>query len=252
MSSFVKRIKKLVRNTFDPIEFAAKKDVLYLNEALNLELQCIFIAIPKTGTTTVREQIRPVGIPIIDEPHLSIMQVRDTMYTYLLMKNLSTNLKYPTEGVRTDAEVRQQCREVFESCFKFSAVRNPWARAVSLYFRREGVPVSKLMSFEDFCDQHIYASDTCRRPTLHKNQIDWLVDESGNIVMDYVYKLEEFDDAIKEIRDQTRGRINLVNQQANTNPESKSTKYRDMYNQRTKEIIASRFEKDVDYFKYAF
>ena len=142
--------------------------------------------------------------------------------------------------------------EIYQSCFKFSAVRNPWARAVSLYYRGEGMQLRDQMTFEAFCQNHTHASDTCQNPTLHKNQLDWLCDENGVNQMDYTYKVEEFGEAIQTINEMSNGRVQLENVNRNKNPRSKSRDYREMYNDTTKEIIAKQFEKDIDTFKYSF
>ena len=161
-----------------------------VNEAVNFDKKCIFVAVPKTGSTTVRSQMRQLGVPLIENPHLNIIQIRDALYVYLLKEALGKNKRFPTSNVLADAEIRQKARETFDGFFKFSAVRNPWARAVSLYFRREGVKTSEGISFEEFCKHHWYSSDTCSHPTLHQNQFDWLSDENGELIMDYVFKLE--------------------------------------------------------------
>lgn len=223
-----------------------------LNEAVNFSKQCIFIAIPKTGTTSVRSQLRQEGSALIPNPHLDITQVRDSLYVFFLANTLGRNRDFPSSAVPEDSCLRAKAREVFETFFKFSAVRNPWARAVSLYFRREGVQVHDRYSFEDFCRSHFYASDTCRQPTLHRNQMDWLCDESGKVVMDYVYKLENFDQAVVEIENLTGGRVRLEGRADNRNPGSRSLGYRDLYTRETRHLIAKRFEKDIDYFKYSF
>lgn len=249
MSGILSKSKIFIRN----FRRRPKQDMpSILNEAVNFKKQVIFIAVPKTGTTTVRSQLREKGTPLIPNPHLNIMQVRDTLYVYFLKCALGQNTNFPTESVPEDAELRAAAQEVFDTFFKFSAVRNPWARAVSLFFRREGVQLKDRMSFEDFLDKHLYASDTCRQPTLHKNQLDWLCDESGRCIMDYVYKVENFELAIKEIEERTEGRLRLVNRAKNTNPKSPSQNYRELYSNRTRKIIAERFQKDIDYFKYTF
>ena len=165
---------------------------------------------------------------------------------------LGQNKSFPSESVPSDADLRAQAEEVFCDFFKFSAVRTPWARVVSLYSRSEGVGVNDKLSFEEFCRNHLYASDTCRQPTLHQNQLDWLCDENGQCIMDYVYKLENFDEAIKEIADRTNGRLKLARKDANHNPLSLSRSYRELYTEETRKAIAKRFEKDIDYFKYEF
>lgn len=96
----------------------------------------------------------------------------------------------------------------------------------------------------------MYASDSCRHPTLHHNQLDWICDEDGQCIMDYVYRLEDFDQAINEIAERTDGRIQLASKKANQNPNSGSESYRDLYTEETRKLIASRFQKDIEFFKY--
>jgi hypothetical protein len=108
------------------------------------------------------------------------------------------------------------------------------------------------MSFEQFCEQHRFASDTCRQPTCHQNQIDWLLDEQNNIAVDYVYKVEDFQTATREIASRTQGRVKLKNKVLNQNQVSQSSNYRELYSEQSKQLIAERFEKDIDTFQYTF
>lgn len=223
-----------------------------LNGAVNFDMRTIFVAIPKTGTTSVRDQISPKGPYLVPFPHLSILQIRDSLYTFFLMQACRRNTGFPTEGVRDDAAVRRQARETFEGFFKFSSVRNPWARAVSLYYRSEGVKLSATLSFEAFCEHHLHASDTCLNPTLHRNQIDWLLDEQGAVAADFVYRIEDFAERIDEIRERSGGRVSLEPLRSNVNARSRSGAYRDLYTDRTRSLIARRFERDIDEFGYVF
>ena len=223
-----------------------------LNEAVNFDKQCIFIAVPKTGTTSIRAQLKQKGIPLIRNPHLNIVQIRDALYVYFLKQALGKNESFPSESVPSDADLRSKAKEVFDSFFKFSAVRNPWARAVSLYSRCEGIKTRDKILFEEFCKNHLYASDTCRHPTSHQNQLDWLCDENGRCIMDYVYRLEDFDKSVNEIAERTNGRVQIERMHANRNPNSESRSYRDLYTEETRKLIAKRFEKDIDNFKYTF
>ena len=248
----MRQLKRLIRKFIGNTPNAQGSEPLILNEAVNFGKRCIFIAVPKTGTTSVRNQLRQQGAPLIANPHLNIMQVRDSLYVYFLKRALGNNKTFPTEPIPGDADLRAQANEVFNTYFKFSAVRNPWARAISLYFRREGVQLKDKISFDEFCEDHLYASDTCCQPTVHKNQIDWLCNENGQCVMDYVYKLENFAEAIKDIEELTDGRLKITNKNENNNPKSPSREYRMLYTENTKKIIAKRFEKDIDYFEYTF
>lgn len=253
MKSLVEQPQLILRKIQRQIQGKNKQSSSILNEAINFDKQCIFIAIPKCGTNSVRSQLHQEDCQaLIPNPHLSILQVRDILYTYLLMMSLEQNTSFPSQEVAADAEIRGTCQRIFATFFKFASVRNPWARAVSLYFRSEGVKMRKSISFEGFCEHHLYASDTCLHPTLHRNQLDWLVDEHGKVIMDYIFKVEEFRQAIKEIKERSQGRIKLQYRQFNTNNQSKSKTYRDLYTDHSRKLIAKRFEKDIDFFKYAF
>lgn len=230
----------------------ASSDKILINEAVHLDKKAIFIAIPKTGSTSIRNQLRQEGKPIVGNPHLNIVQIRDLIYTYVLKNALGKNNQFPNKNVPSDSDLRQEAKDMFNTCFKFSAVRNPWARAVSLYHRREGVPRKNVQTFEEFCEHHFHASDTCRQPTLHKNQCDWHVDEKGNNLMDFVYKVEDLNTAIREIKKRTEGRVKLTYATENKNPNSPSLAYQSLYTDKSKKIIAQRFEKDIDLFKYTF
>jgi hypothetical protein len=224
----------------------------YLNEAVNEELRAIFIAVPKTGTTSVRSQVRPRGNPMFRKAHLDICQVRDLLYPFELYRALGLCRTFPTTGVPTDAELRTEAERKFREFFKFSAVRNPWARAASLFARREGVQMSSRMNFRDFIAQHLNASDTCSHPTLHRNQSDWHIDADGTVLVDYVYRLEDFGSATGIIREMTGGRVNLTMKVENKNGGSSSERYQDLFDGETREMIARQFEKDIDLFKYVF
>ncbi|MEL7401555.1 MAG: sulfotransferase family 2 domain-containing protein, partial [Pseudomonadota bacterium] len=95
------------------------------------------------------------------------------MYTYLLKQSLGGNTEFPTNAseVLSDDEIRERATDIFKRYFKFASVRNPWARVVSLYKRREGVKVSDRMDFEVFCEGFKYASDTCSHPTRAISQL---------------------------------------------------------------------------------
>ena len=223
-----------------------------VNEAVHLDHKWIFIAIPKTGTTSIRTQLRQIGKPLIPNPHLNILQVRDAIDIFFLKENLATNRSFPSVEVKTYPQIKNDSASFFSNAFKFSSVRNPWERAVSLFFRKEGIQDQQNLSFDQFIENHLYASDTCVHPTLHKNQLDWICDDSGKILLDYIFKLENFSNAIKDIFERTNGLIRLENTIANKNESSKSSEYRNLYSEKTKKMIAKRFEKDIDTFQFTF
>jgi len=137
----------------------------------------------------------------------------------------------------------------FMTYFKFGFVRNPWDRAVSLYERKEGMQLRGQMSFEEFIDWMKYASSTCLHPVPHRYQLDWFVDGSGNILVDFIGKFEKLDADWRYVRTKLGISSDLPKMNVNT---ERQRDYREYYTDRTKKIVYDRFAVDIEYFNYEF
>jgi hypothetical protein len=206
------------------------------------EHKCIFIEVPKTGSTSIRAVL---GRP--KRPHLDILQTRHEMECVMQLAYL-----YDQPGDVWDPNIpRKMADSLFEEFFKFGFVRNPWDRTVSLYERRdEGrAPLSEEMSFEQFVEWINYSSDTCEHATRHKNQLDWFIDDKGKILMDFIGRFERLQDGWKTICDKLA--LNATLPHANRNSGRKKH-YTEYYTTKTKDMIASKFRVDIEYFGYEF
>lgn len=181
-----------------------------------------------------------------------------------------------TLGTRTHAslsEYRQVMPEdQFQQMFKFGFVRNPWDRAVSLYFNRERL--HNLSTFPAFIQNHVAASDCAILPTYKRSQLDWFKDpETGEVLADFIGKFENLRDdldyclnIIRERYLQTYGSledfktdaIDTLKMHPSTESHlhkeiaSKTEFYRDYYDDTTRDIIRERFAEDIEYFGYEF
>src|SRR4029077_4663650 len=90
------------------------------NEAINFDKQVIFIAVPKTGTTSVRNQLRSQGPFLVPNSHLDITQLRSLLYFWSLRKILGTNARFPNGGMPSDTQIRADSEQTFRRFFKFS------------------------------------------------------------------------------------------------------------------------------------
>lgn len=221
-------------------------------ESIDLDRKIMFIAIPKTGSSSMRSYTRGEGAYLVPQEHLNFRESRDALMAYLIRSKLGGNRAFPSHDVPSYDELLVLRNLYIEELVKFSVVRNPWARAVSLYFRSEGIKLSDRMSFGAFAERMSYASDTCVFPSRHQNQLDWLVDENGRIAVDFVLKLEELSRKTDELNDKLQGRCKIGHARLNVNPASKSESYRDIYSDASRRRIAALFEKDIDYFGYTF
>lgn len=179
------------------------------------QYRCIFVEIPKTGSTSIRQI---VGFP--EKPHLNICQIAETLP-----------------------------RETFEGYFKFAFVRNPWDRAVSLYERREGRRMKEHMSFAAFIDWMTLASATCIHPLPHRYQLDWLISPHGDLLVDFVGRFESLAEDWRTIARRIGAEEGLPH--ANRHPEPRRH-YTEYYTPRTIDIVQRRFAVDIEYFGYRF
>lgn len=90
--------------------------------------------------------------------------------------------------------------ELFEKAFKFSVVRDPFDRLVSSYeFIRQvnthhAHEAAKRMGFKEFLKYQKRRNLSYFRPQLY-----YLSDRHGNIIVDKIYRFEEFDNVLEDV-----------------------------------------------------
>lgn len=223
-------------------------EIKTLNESYHFELNSIYVSVPKTGSTTMRCQVGHGGKPWIHEPHLTLHQLKSLLYPYVFLLNIGQNHGFPNNNNVTDKEVFDFSEELFNKMFKFGAVRNPWARTYSLYTRDGG---ERKETFSEFVKNVSYASDTCVYPFKTKSQLEWFTDHDGNILADYIFKIEELDSAAKDVEELTNGKIQ-IKPWWHMNKVNEIDAYKKVYSDEDKKIIGKVFERDIDHFKYTF
>ena len=166
------------------------------------------------------------------------------------MAFLSTDWKKihrtPIKKHATALEIRDALdRGIFDEAFKFSFVRNPWDWQVSLYHfildrpHNPGHKATKAMgSFRNF---------VLSREGLDFTQTSCLVDESGNLLVDYVGRFESLEKDFRTICKKIgiAARLPHVNKSARTD-------YREYYDGETRELTARLYAEDIERFGYTF
>jgi len=110
---------------------------------INHDLKCIFVEVPKTGSTSVSSII---GKPA--KPHLTIVKIQN-----------------------------QVTKQQFDEYFKFAFVRNPWDRALSLYRYILKTPSHY---YHKQCLQFVNFSAYLRKRPLLPQQYDFLSKHGKN------------------------------------------------------------------------
>ena len=146
--------------------------------------------------------------------------------------------------------------------FKFSIIRNPWDKMVSLYyFRKQGGTKGKTKNGTDVCNfnEWVDSIDEFRQDRRgHTNQYDWLSDFEGKIRIDFTMKFETIESdwaKVANILKLKHAKLPHIHKAKLRN----NSDYRDYYKQLNGdydyefiEKVARLFSKDIDYFGYIF
>jgi hypothetical protein len=207
--------------------------------------KCIFVEVPKTGSSSIRDIIGASP-----QPHLNICQMQYNLGHYWTRYGGVANRLISAGYLLLPEKWRKESgQRMFASYFKFGFVRNPWDRAVSLYLRKEGLQMRDQLTFAEFVGWMKYSSSTCVHPVPHANQLDWLVDPHGNVLVDFIGRFENLQNDWATIASKLGVSQALPHQRKNPGREKPYTEY---YSEETRQIIAERFKVDIAYFGYEF
>ena len=187
----------------------------------NRKHKFVYVHLAKTGGTSIRKALESKSetesFMSRDRKHMSARQIRD----YLGL-------------------------ETYGSMTSFAHVRNPWDLEVSTYHyvtqnERHYLhgALRKLGSFDN------YIIWRCRH--LPFQQADMVTDESGDLIVDHVHKFENLSESFVEIMKSLCIEADL--------PKLNSSKHRDYhsyYNDKTRELVAQAFAKDIALFGYSW
>lgn len=144
----------------------------------------------------------------------------------------------------------------WKNYFKFTFVRNPWDKMVSQYFyikkncREKYVP----LSFKDFilafdhCGESEYIQKKGVRITYNPIQLPWIMDNLGYPLVDFIGRFETLQKDFDKICEKLKIQKHILPHE-NKSDHKHYSKY---YDQETKEIIARKFKRDIEYFNYDF
>ena len=146
----------------------------------------------------------------------------------------------------TALQVRERIDEdVFNSCYKFAFVRNPWDWQVSLYFymreskRHFQHDLIRNMSFEEYIYWRVNHDI--------ESQCEQIADERGNLLVDFVGRFENVEADFERICSTLSIPAHLSHRNR-----SKHALYREYYSDRTNKLVEEAFAEDIACFNYQF
>lgn len=228
------------------------------------QYKCIFIHIPKNAGQSIE--------------HLFLNSLGlnwKTRSPLLLKKNDHPELG-PPRLAHLKAPEYVSChyltQELYDQYYKFTFVRNPWSRMVSLY---RYLGFDRSYSFRDFLAKKFIPEIFANMYWFVCPQSDFIYSKSGELLVDYVGRFEilqkDFDKICKEIgfSTSTLPHINRSVQKKknrtfpfwgvnslfglkklNGSPSKRS--YLEYYDRDTQDMVAEIYRKDIEMFDYSF
>ncbi len=171
---------------------------------------------------------------------------RPSNWMAFLMTNWKKIHRTPIKKHATALEIRESLdRGIFDEAFKFSFVRNPWDWQVSLYHYILDNPKNR--GHEETKAMGSFRSFVFSRETSDFTQTGCLVDESNNLLVDFVGRFENINEDFCTICSKVgiAARLPHINK-------SQRTGYRDYYDAETRELTARLYAEDIERFGYTF
>lgn len=201
-------------------------------------LKFIFVAIPKTGTHSVRRALRPhmseedmEQVRLFEEKKFPIPELASLRHGHISLAQLKPFLE-PAK---------------FDSYFKFAFVRNPFDRFVSYcaFMTRKGGEFEK---DPQGVMRHILTVPGPRGHILFQPQCSFIVGSDGRPLTDYIGRVEQIQSSFDEICD----RIGIPRATLEKTNESSRADYRQYYDDRIREGVAKLYARDLELFGYEF
>jgi hypothetical protein len=142
----------------------------------------------------------------------------------------------------------------WEERFSFSIVRNPWDRAVShfhyRYMTNQTRVADRSLSFKQWL-RHVYlerSPEYVDDEKMFLSQTDWVCDEDGEVMVDYIGQFENLATAWVEICEHLgREPLPLPHHKRSSRGD-----YRSYYDADSRDIVATFFRTDIERFGYEF
>ena len=219
--------------------------------------KCIFIHIPKCAGTTIESALGHLdghtgrggqdhrSIRMIEKPSLS-------RYVFSSMENIKEYLR-SIKHQRYDKVLNKRNKtivttEQYESYFKFTIVRNPWARAFSWYknvmrdeIHKKRHGITSELTLNQFLQDHIGKG-------MLRPQTYWLKNYSGQIPFDYIGKFENLQDTFRGIKQH----LNLTNIDFPHKIKGGGEDYRSEYDKNSIELVKNVYSLEIQLFGYTF
>ena len=148
----------------------------------------------------------------------------------------------------TIAEIKKFYKTIdLHNCFKFTIVRNPWDRMVSSFrWEQRGFRRNRSKAPSNFKEFTI--SPRWYNKQHSKHQLDFITNENLKIEVDFIGRFEN----LQEDFNTALVKGDALPKKLPHKNKTKRKHYTEYYDDETKQIVAEKYAKDIEYFGYEF